>query len=77
MKRFATLAVLAAGLSAAPASAQQLMAWPLGTAPGVWHGFMPHEPLPFPQPRPNPRPQPGRYASGMLLSVAHCLSDFA
>ena len=58
MKRFATLAVLAAGLSAATASAQQLLAWPLGTAPGVWRGFLPHEPLPFPQPRPNPRPVP-------------------
>lgn len=58
MKRFATLAVLAAGLSAATASAQQLLAWPLGTAPGVWRGFLPHEPLPFPQPRPFPRPGP-------------------
>ena len=58
MKRFATLAVLAAGLSAATASAQQLLAWPLGTAPGVWRTFLPHEPLPFPQPRPNIQPRP-------------------
>jgi Ca-activated chloride channel homolog len=60
MKRFATLAVLAVGLTAASASAQQLLAWPLGTAPGVWRTFLPHEPLPFPQPRPNlpARPMP-------------------
>ena len=58
MKRFATLAVLAAGLSAATASAQQLLAWPIGTAPGVWRNFLPHEPMPFPQPRPNVPPHP-------------------
>ncbi len=58
MRRLATLAVLAAGLSAATASAQQLLAWPLGAAPGVWRTFLPHDPLPFPQPRPNPRPFP-------------------
>ena len=58
MRLLATLAVLAAGLSAATASAQQLMAWPLGTAPGVWRNFTPHPPLPFPQPRPGVPPAP-------------------
>ena len=46
MRRLATLAVLAAGLSAATASAQQLMAWPLRTGPNVWR--MPPHPLTMP-----------------------------
>lgn len=53
----ATLAVLAA-LAAAPASAQQLMAWPLGTNTNVWHGFLPRPDFPRPNPIPVPHPLP-------------------
>ena len=50
MRLLATLAVLAAGFSAATASAQQLIAWQMGTAPGIWRNFMPHRPIPVHSP---------------------------
>lgn len=58
MKRLATLAVLAVGLAAVPASAQQLLAWPVGLVPNVWRGFLPGEPMPHPLPGPRPWPRP-------------------
>lgn len=57
MRLLATLAALAV-LTALPASAQQLMAWPLGTPTNVWHGFLPRPDFPRPNPIPNPRPLP-------------------
>jgi Ca-activated chloride channel family protein len=55
MKRLSIALTLALGLSAARASAQQLMAWPVAAAPNVWRGFLPG---PIPHPLPGPRPQP-------------------
>lgn len=55
MGRISTLAALSLAL-AVPASAQQLMAWPLGS-PGIWRGLMPGMPMPRPLP-PSPRPMP-------------------
>ena len=52
MRLIATLAVLAAGFSAASASAQQLMAWPLRTTPSIWRNIVSPEPLPVPAPLP-------------------------
>lgn len=52
-----TLAILTA-LAAAPASAQQLMAWPIGTPTNVWHGFLPRPDFPRPNPIPVPHPVP-------------------
>jgi len=56
MKRAPSLAVLAA-LLAAPAAAQQLLAWPIN-APSLMRVFLPGEPLPTPRPLPGPRPTP-------------------
>jgi Ca-activated chloride channel family protein len=58
MKLIALTAALALGLSAAPTSAQQLMAWPVGIAPILRRGFMPGEPMPRPIPGPRPQPLP-------------------
>ncbi|MFI5346869.1 MAG: VIT domain-containing protein [Elusimicrobiota bacterium] len=57
MKLLKMTAALALGLFSAPASAQQLMAWPVGIAPNLWRGFMPGPtPRPLPVPRPFPLP---------------------
>jgi Ca-activated chloride channel family protein len=56
--KYSLLAVLAAGLLTANASAQQLLAWPLGTGPNVWRNFLPRDRSPFPMPEPNHRPAP-------------------
>ena len=58
MKRNAAIVALAAALAAAPARAQQLMAWPLGAAPNAWRAVFRPAPFPIPQPRPGPRPGP-------------------
>lgn len=58
MKRLATLAVLVIGLSAAPAGAQQLLAWTAGGAPSVWRALLPGQPIPRPLPGPRPWPRP-------------------
>lgn len=60
MRRTLTLAVLAAAVAAAPAAAQQLIAWPVGTQTPFLHGLMPGQflPRPLPLPRPGPRPTP-------------------
>ena len=55
MGRITTIAALCLAL-AVPASAQQLMAWPLGSS-SIWQGFLPGMPLPRPLP-PGPRPMP-------------------
>jgi len=58
MRRHATFALLAAVLSAAPARAQQLLAWPLGTSNPFLRGLLPGEPIPRPMPLPRPLPNP-------------------
>lgn len=60
MRRIAPLAVLAVTLAAAPAAAQQLLAWPVGVVNPFLHGLLPGQPLPrpLPMPRPGPRPMP-------------------
>jgi len=55
MKRSMIASALVLGLSTAPVSAQQLMAWPVGTAPSFVRVFLPG---PIPHPLPGPRPQP-------------------
>lgn len=62
MRRIAPLAVLAAALAAAPAAAQQLLAWPVGTVNPFLRGLLPGQTppriLPMPHPLPGPRPTP-------------------
>jgi Ca-activated chloride channel family protein len=60
MSRTLTFVVLAAVFAAAPAAAQQLLAWPVGSQTPFLHGLMPGQflPRPFPMPRPGPRPTP-------------------
>ena len=55
MGRILTLAALGLAL-AVPSSAQQLLAWPLGSS-GIWRGLLPGMPMPHPLP-PAPRPMP-------------------
>ncbi|MBI3289175.1 MAG: VWA domain-containing protein, partial [Elusimicrobia bacterium] len=55
--RHSLMTLLALGL-AAPAPAQQLLAWPLGPASASLRAFLPGQPLPLPLPRPIPRPLP-------------------
>jgi len=61
MKRNALSALLVLGL-AAPAPAQQLLAWPIGAAGAAMRVFLPGMPMPrpvFPGPGPRPMPMPG------------------
>ncbi|HAZ07228.1 MAG TPA: hypothetical protein DCZ01_01620 [Elusimicrobia bacterium] len=65
MGRISTLAALVLTL-AVPASAQQLMAWPLA-ASTIWRGFLPHMPLPLLSgPRPTPFPHHGHQPASVL-----------
>ncbi|UPT73708.1 MAG: hypothetical protein M0D55_17940 [Elusimicrobiota bacterium] len=58
MKRQALAAALAVLAAAAPASAQQLLAWPIGAASALFR-FLPGHPIPSPfLPGPGPRPLP-------------------
>ncbi|MBI2789683.1 MAG: VWA domain-containing protein [Elusimicrobia bacterium] len=60
MKRNALSALLVLGL-AAPASSQQLIAWPVGAANAALRAFLPGMPMPqpfLPGPGPRPLPQP-------------------
>jgi len=60
MKRNALSALLVLGL-AAPASSQQLIAWPIGAANAALRAFLPGMPMPqpfLPGPGPRPLPQP-------------------
>jgi Ca-activated chloride channel family protein len=58
MKRNALSALLVLGL-AAPAPAQQLLAWPIGAANAAMRIFLPGMPMPHPIfPGPGPRPMP-------------------
>jgi Ca-activated chloride channel family protein len=60
MKRKALSALLVLGL-AAPAPAQQLLAWPIGAANAAMRAFLPGMPIPqpfLPGPGPRPLPQP-------------------
>ncbi|MEQ1917646.1 MAG: VIT domain-containing protein [Elusimicrobiota bacterium] len=61
MKRNALSVLLVLGL-AAPAPAQQLLAWPIGAANAAMRIFLPGMPMPhpiFPGPGPRPLPMPG------------------
>ncbi|MEK7383583.1 MAG: VIT and VWA domain-containing protein, partial [Elusimicrobiota bacterium] len=58
MKRNALSALIVLGL-AVPAPAQQLLAWPIGTANAAMRVFLPGMPIPHPfRPGPGPRPLP-------------------
>ena len=74
MKHNILSSLLVLGL-AVPASAQQLLAWPIGAANAAMRIFLPGMPMPYPifpgpGPRPLPVPVPGPRPSPILPSEA-------